>query len=68
MINTAVFPRLLYRTECLPLTGQQLQAVSSLLEKIIFGVMGLPSLVARKTLYTPQPRAGAGFFPYAAPH
>ena len=50
LINTMVLPRLLYRTECIPLTVIQLHSLNSLIEKLIFGVLGLPSVVARRTL------------------
>ena len=63
-----VLPRLLYRTECIPLRASQLLSITSLLERFIFGVMGLPSLVAKKTLYTHRSRGlGLGYFPVLHP-
>ena len=68
LVNTMVLPRLLYRTECIPLRASQLMSITSLLEKFIFGVMGLPSLVAKKTLYTHRSRRlGLGYFPILHP-
>ena len=68
LVNTMVLPRLLYRTECIPLRASQLMSITSLLEKFIFGVMGLPSLVAKKTLYTHRSRGlGLGYFPILHP-
>ena len=56
LVNTMVLPRLLYRCECYPLTSTQLQELSSTPERFVFAVSGLPSLVAKKTLYTHRPR------------
>jgi len=56
LVNTVVLPRLLYRCECYPLTSAQLQELSSALERFVFAVSGLPSLVAKKTLYTHHSR------------
>ena len=68
LVNSMVLPRLLYRTECIPLRASQLMSITSLLEKFIFGVMGLPSLVAKKTLYTHRSRGlGLGYFPILHP-
>ena len=68
LINTMVLPRLLYRTECLPLTTDQLYAFTSLLEKFVFSVLGLPSLVAKKTLYPHRSHGfGMGYFPVLHP-
>ena len=64
LIKTMVLPRLLYRTECLQLTTDQLYAFTSLLEKFVLTVLGLPSLVAKKTLYTHRSHGlGMGYFP-----
>ena len=60
LVNTVVLPRLLYRCECYPLTNTQLQELSSAMERFVFEVSGLPSLVAKKTLYTHRSR-GLGF-------
>ena len=66
--TTMVLPRLLYRTECLPLTTDQLYAFTSLLEKFVLSVLGLPSLVAKKKLYTHRSHGlGMGFFPVLHP-
>ena len=56
LVNTVVLPRLLYRSKCYPLTNTQLQELSSALERFVFAVSGLPSLVAKKTLYTHRSR------------
>ena len=52
LVNTVVLPRLLYRCECYPLTNTQLQELSWAMERFVFAMSGLPSLVAKKTLYT----------------
>ena len=63
LINTMVLPRLLYRTKCLPLTTDQLYAFTSSLETFVLSVLGLPSLVAKKTLYTHRSHGlGMGYF------
>ena len=68
LVNTMVLPRLLYRTQCIPLHPSQLLSITSLLERFVFGVLGLPSLVARKTLYTHRSRGlGLGYFPVLHP-
>ena len=68
LVNTMVFPRLLYRTECSPLYASQLLSITSLLKRFVFGVMGLPSLVAKKTLHMPRSRGlGVGYFPVLHP-
>ena len=59
LVNTMVVPRLLFRTECLPLSVPQLQELSALTERFVSGVTGLPALVAKKTLYTHR-RHGLG--------
>ena len=56
LINTVVLPRLLYRRESFPLTYPQIHEMSQAMERFVFGVSGLPSLVARKTLYTHRSR------------
>ena len=64
LLSTMVLPRLLHRTECIPLRASQLLSITSLLEWFVFGVMGLPSLVAKKTLYKHRSRAlGLEYFP-----
>ena len=50
--NTLIMPRLLYRCECLPLADAQLSQLARAIERYVFGVAGLPSLLAKKTLYT----------------
>ena len=52
LVNTMVIPRLLYRTEWLPLSVPQLQDLSVLTERFVLGVTGLPPLFAKKALYT----------------
>ena len=59
LVNTMVVPRLLFRTECLPLSVPQLQELSALTERFVLGVTGLPPLVAKRTLYTHR-RHGLG--------
>ena len=59
LANTMVVPRLLFRTECLLLSVPQLRELSALIERFVFGVTGLPPLVAKKTLYTHR-RHGLG--------
>ena len=56
LVNTVVIPRLLYRCECYPLLSAQLQTLPQALERFVFAVSGLPSLVATKTLYTHRTR------------
>ena len=52
----------------MPLTVTQLHSLNSLIEKFIFGVLGLPSVVARKTLYTHKSHGlGMGYFPVLHP-
>ena len=68
LINTMVLLRLLCRTECLPPHASQLVAITSLFEMFIFGVMGLLSVVAKRTLYTHCSRGlGLGYFPVLHP-
>ena len=56
LVNTVILPRLLYRCECFPLLSTQLRELSNALERFVFAVSGLPSLVAKKTLYTHRTR------------
>ena len=56
LINTVVPPRLLYRCESFPLTPPKINEMSQAMERFVFGVSGLPSLVAQKTLYTHRSR------------
>ena len=68
VVNTLVLPRLLYRTECLPLSATELQQLTSLLERFVRGVMGLLTLIATKTLYTHRSKGlGMGYFPVLHP-
>ena len=67
-VNSMVLPRLLYRTECIPLTVTQLHSLKSLIEKFVLGVRGLPSLVGKKTLYIHRSHGlGMGYFPVLHP-
>ena len=50
LANTMILP-LLYRCECLPLTGGQFRELSLPIERFVLGVPGLPSLIAHKTLH-----------------
>ena len=50
VVNTLVLPRVLYRTECLPLSAAELRQPTSLLERFVPGVIGLPTLIATKAL------------------
>ena len=52
LVNTMVVPRLLFCTECMPLSVPQLQELSALIERFVLGITGLPPLVAKETLYT----------------
>ena len=56
LVNTVVLPRLLYRCECFPLLSTQLRELSNALERFVFVVSGLFSLVAKNTLYTHRTR------------
>ena len=56
LINTVVLPRLLYCCESSPLTSPQIREMFQAMERFVFGVSGLPSLVAQKTLYTHRSR------------
>ena len=68
LVDNAVLPTLLYRTECLPLTEDQLHSTSAVLEKFAMGVLGLRSLIARKNLYTHRSHGlGLGHFPTLHP-
>ena len=68
LVNSMVLPRLLYRTECLPLTAEQTTQFGVVLERFVFGVVGLPMVVAKKTLYTHRSRGlGMGYFPVLHP-
>ena len=68
VVNTLVIPRLLYRTECLPLSATELHRLTSLLERFVLGVMGLPTLIATKTLYTHRSKGmGMGYIPVLHP-
>ena len=58
VVNTTVLPGLLYRCKCYILTGAQLQGLSAALQRFVFAVSGLPSLVAKKTQYTHYCRGG----------
>ena len=50
LVDTMILPRLLYRTECLPLSPAQLIDLSSVVERFVLGVTILPPLVTKKTL------------------
>ena len=52
LLNTMVPPRLLYRTECLPLSEVQTTCFAKLMENVVFRILGLPLVVATKTLNT----------------
>ena len=67
-VNTMILPRLLYRTECLPLSPAQLIDLSSVIERFVLGVTGLPPLVTKKTLYTHRRHGlGLSYFPVLHP-
>ena len=69
LVNTMIPPRLLYRTECLPLSAAQLNNLSSIVERFVLGVTCLPPLVTKKTLYTHRaPRPRPLLFPRPPPH
>ena len=68
LVNTVVLPRLLYRLECLPITEPQLLQLSSTIEKFVTGGLGLPTLVATKTMYTHRSHGlGLGHLPILYP-
>ena len=67
LVNTMVGPRLLYRTECLPLSNCQLSDINDCLQRFVLGVAGLPPLVARKTLHTHR-RHGLGLAHFPTLH
>ena len=68
LINTMVLPRLDYRTECLPLSREQLLDLSSVVERFVLGVTGLPPLVTKKTFYTHRRHGlGLSFYPVLYP-
>ena len=68
LVNSMVLPRLLYRTECLPLTAEQTTQLGVVVERFVFGVVGLPMVMAKKTLYTHCSRGlGMGYFPVLHP-
>ena len=68
LVNSMVLPRLLYRTECIPLTEDQTMSFTRTLERFIFGVMGLPLTIAQKTLYSHRSHGlGLGYFPVLHP-
>ena len=50
--NTLIPPRLLYRCECLPLTAPQMNQIVQSIERYVLGVVGLSSVLPKKTLYT----------------
>ena len=52
LANTVIIPRVLYRSECFPLDSVQLSELSNAIERFVLGVAGIPSLVAKKALYT----------------
>ena len=63
LVNTVVLPGLLYRCESFPLTHPGINELSQAMERFVFGVSGLPSLLAQKTLYTHRSR-GLGMRPF----
>ena len=68
LVNTMILPRLLYRTKCLPLPPAQLINLSSVVERFVLGVTGLPPLVTKKTLYTQGHHVlGLSYFPVLHP-
>ena len=52
LANTVIIPRVLYRSKCFPLFSVQLSELSNAIERFVLGVAGIPSLDAKKTLYT----------------
>ena len=68
LINTMVLPGVLYRTECLPLNEEQTRSLALIIECFIFGVVGLPSRVAKKALHPHRSHGlGLGYFPILYP-
>ena len=52
LANTVIIHRVLYRSECFPVDSVQLCELSNAIERFVLGVAGIPSPVAKKTLYT----------------
>ena len=52
LLNTMVLFRLLYCTECLPLSEAKTRCFVKIMEHFVFGVLVLPLVVATKTLHT----------------
>ena len=68
LVNSMVLRRLLYLTECIPLTGNQSMSFTRTLECFISGRMGLPLTIAQKTLYSDCSHGlGLGYFPVLHP-
>ena len=68
LLNTMVIPRLLYRSECLPLSKTQTTCFAKIMEHFVFGALGLHLVVATKTLYTHRSHGlGLGHFPTLHP-
>ena len=68
LLNTMVIPRLLYRSECLPLSKTQTTCFAKIMQHFVFRVLGLPLVVATKTLYTHRSHGlGLGHLPTLQP-
>ena len=68
LLNSMVLPRSFYKIECLPVTDEQTVSSAKVLETFVFGVMGLPLIIAKKTLYSHRSHGvGLGYFPVLHP-
>ena len=68
LLNTMVIQRLLHRSECLPLSEAQTTCFAKIMEHFVLGILGLPLVVAIKTLYTHRSHGlGPGHFPALHP-
>ena len=68
LINTMVLLRLLYRTQYLPLTDTQLVSFAKIMERFVFGVLGMPTVIELETLCTHRTHGlGFSYFPTLHP-
>ena len=68
LLNTMILLGFLYRTACLPLDAEHTASFTKILERFVFGVLGLPLRSARKTRYTHRSHGlGLGHFPTLQP-
>ena len=60
LVNTLVAPSVLYRTECLPLSSDQLRELGDLLQRFVLAVTGLPPRSKENPLHASTPQPGPG--------